>query len=534
MYRFEDMQPALAGAGGVGGLQPSARLRAAAPLAPSPAARQPFRLLVDLGVDIGSREWLRGAATCSALCYAATLFWPDTSALDAPVPAALSTAQWEEARALAIAPMSAGSTTGRRMAPTDAVQPLVDAPERPVMDFRVSLAAAGDLAGALTRAGVAQAEAASVTEMVGGVLPLAELAPGTVLDLRLGRRPRMSDPRPLERLSFRGSFALKVTIERVDGRLVLSRAPIAVDTTPLRIQGTIGASLYRSARAAGVAPHIVEAYIRALATQIGVPAGLSAGDRFDIIVEHRRAETGESESGNILYAGLDRINGRDIQLMPWSLGGNVQWLEASGVGRETSTGFRMPVQGRMTSGFGHRTHPIFGYARMHAGIDFGAPYGSPIVASANGQVTSAGWDGGYGNAVRISHGGGLTTLYGHMSRLAVSPGQPVAAGQVIGYVGSTGVSTGPHLHYELHRNGQRIDPASFRHVTRSQLTGAELEAFRNRMRGLLALPVGPAPAPRQATSISPVSPTAPIGRPIPRPIQPPVIPRPTAPRPGGY
>jgi murein DD-endopeptidase MepM/ murein hydrolase activator NlpD len=527
LYRFEDMQPALAGAGGVRGLQPSARLRAPVPAAPiaAPANEKPFRLLVDLGVDIGSRDWLRGAGTCIALCYAATLFWPDMSAVDGPVPAPFSTAEGEEARALAIAPMSAGSTTGRRMAPTDAVQPLVDAPERPVMDLRVSLAAAGDLPGALTRAGVAQGEAAIVAEMVGRVLPLAQLAPGTMLDLRLGRRPRMSDPRPLERLSFRASFALKITLERVDGRLVLSHVPIAVDASPLRIQGTIGASLYRSARGAGVPPHIVEAYIRAIATQIGVPGGLSAGDRFDIIVEHRRAETGESETGNILYAGLDRINGRDIQLMPWSLGGNVQWLEASGVGRESSNGFRSPVQGPVTSGFGYRTHPIFGYARMHSGIDFGAPHGSPIVASANGQIASAGWDGGYGKTVRINHGAGLTTLYGHMSSLAVSPGQSVAAGQVIGYVGSTGLSTGPHLHYELHRNGERIDPASFRHVSRSQLTGAELEAFRQRMRTLLALPPG-APAAQRTTSISPISPTAPIGRPISRPVQPPVIPRP--------
>jgi murein DD-endopeptidase MepM/ murein hydrolase activator NlpD len=164
---------------------------------------------------------------------------------------------------------------------------------------------------------------------------------------------------------------------------------------------------------------------------------------------------------------------------------------------------------------------------MHTGIDFGAPYGAPIVASANGQVASAGWDGGYGKAVRINHGAGLTTLYGHMSRVAVAPGQAVAAGQVIGYIGSTGLSTGPHLHYELHRGGQRIDPASFRHVTRSQLTGAELEAFRNRMRALLALPVGTAPAAQRTASISPVSPVS-------RPVQRPVTPRPTPPRPGQW
>jgi murein DD-endopeptidase MepM/ murein hydrolase activator NlpD len=532
------MQPAAAGAGAIRRLPTAPRARtspAAASLPPrASATAAPFQLLVDLGTGIGSRDWLRGAGTCFALCYAATAFWPDMSAVDAPVPAPLTDTQFEEARALSISPIALGSSTGRRMAPTDAVQPLVDAPERPVVDLRVSLAVAGDLPGALTRAGVAQGEAAQVAQMVGNVVPLAGLAPGTVLDLRLGRRARLSDPRPLERLSFRASFALKVDIERMDGRLVLSRVPIAVDTRPLRIQGIIGASLYRSARAAGVPPHVVETYIRALATQVGVPAGLSAGDRFDLIVEHRRAETGESETGALLYAGLDRATGRDIQLMPWSLGGGVQWLEAIGVGRETSTGFRMPVQGRMTSPFGYRIHPILRYRRMHTGIDFGAAYGAPIVASGPGTVSSAGWDGGYGKAVRLSHGGGLLTLYGHMSRLAVSPGQQVAAGQVIGYVGSTGMSTGPHLHYELHRNGQRIDPASFRHVIRSQLSGAELEAFRARMRSLLALPVGAAPAPAQSAGISPIRPAAPVGRPVPRPVQPPATPRPTAPRPGEW
>jgi murein DD-endopeptidase MepM/ murein hydrolase activator NlpD len=532
LYRFNELQPAVAG-GGAARLQPSLRastLRTPPRPAPAKPAPEPFRLVVDLGRDIGSRDWWRGAGTCIALCYAATCFWPDMNAVDALPPAGFDGNRWEEAQALAIQPTALGSATGRRMGPTDAVQPLTDAPDRPVMDLRVSLAAQGDLEGALARAGVSQGEAAQVAQMVGAVVPLAELTPGTVLDLKLGRRAKPSDPRPIEKLAFRASFALKIEIARVDGALALTRVPIGVDATPLRLQGTVGTSLYRSARAAGVPAHLVAAYIRVLSTQVGVPAGLAMGDRFDMIVEHRRAATGEVEIGNLLYVGLDRASGADIRMMPSASGGTAQWFEASGIGRETSSGFRMPVQGRMTSPFGYRIHPILGYRRLHTGIDFGAPMGTPIVASAPGQVASAGWDGGYGKAVRLNHGGGVLTLYGHMSRLAVSPGQRVAAGQVLGYVGSTGMSTGPHLHYEVHVNGQRVNPATFRHASRSALEGAELEAFRSRMRALLALPVGaPPPQAVQSVSIPPVRPTAPVARPVSQPLTPRPAPQPAAP-----
>jgi murein DD-endopeptidase MepM/ murein hydrolase activator NlpD len=175
--------------------------------------------------------------------------------------------------------------------------------------------------------------------------------------------------------------------------------------------------------------------------------------------------------------------------MQWDIGGETQWFEASGVGRETS-GLQRPVPGALTSGFGYRVHPILGYRRLHRGLDFGAAYGTPIVAATDGRVSHAGWGGGYGNVVELRHAGGLATRYGHMSRVAVRPGQAVRQGQVIGYVGSTGLSTGPHLHYEMFRNGQLIDPRSVRYVTRSQLSGADLEGFRSRLRTLLALPVG--------------------------------------------
>jgi murein DD-endopeptidase MepM/ murein hydrolase activator NlpD len=121
----------------------------------------------------------------------------------------------------------------------------------------------------------------------------------------------------------------------------------------------------------------------------------------------------------------------------------------------------LPVSSRsLTSSFGMRRHPTLGGHRMHSGIDLAAPMGSPIVATSDGVVSTAGWAGGYGLAVGLDHGGGLQTRFGHMSQVAVVPGQQVRRGQVIGYVGSTGRSTGPHLHYEMRVNGQAVNPIS--------------------------------------------------------------------------
>jgi murein DD-endopeptidase MepM/ murein hydrolase activator NlpD len=134
---------------------------------------------------------------------------------------------------------------------------------------------------------------------------------------------------------------------------------------------------------------------------------------------------------------------------------------SSSGGGSSSAGMQWPVNGPITSGFGYRTHPVLGYQRLHAGTDFGAGTGSPIVAAASGTVISAGWTGGYGNATIIAHGSGLATLYGHQSRLAVWAGTRVSKGQVIGYVGSTGMSTGPHLHFEVRRFGVPVDAVPY-------------------------------------------------------------------------
>jgi len=133
----------------------------------------------------------------------------------------------------------------------------------------------------------------------------------------------------------------------------------------------------------------------------------------------------------------------------------------AGQGITTCSGGRLaaPLQnGRVTSRFGYRTHPIFGTRRLHTGIDFGAASGTPILAAAAGEVVYAGWQGGYGNAVVIDHGGSLATLYAHQSGIGVRTGQRVAQGQAIGRAGSTGFSTGPHLHFEVRVNGTPVDP----------------------------------------------------------------------------
>jgi murein DD-endopeptidase MepM/ murein hydrolase activator NlpD len=118
----------------------------------------------------------------------------------------------------------------------------------------------------------------------------------------------------------------------------------------------------------------------------------------------------------------------------------------------------LPVSARLTGRFGMRAHPISGGMRAHSGVDLAAPYGSPIVATADGVIGTAGWSGGYGLLVAISHGGGVQTRYGHLSRLNVAAGQQVRRGDVIGFVGSTGESTGPHVHYEVRVNGVATDP----------------------------------------------------------------------------
>jgi len=258
-----------------------------------------------------------------------------------------------------------------------------------------------------------------------------------------------------------------------------------VDAHAQRFTGRIGENLTAALQNAGVPERQGREYVTILGRAIDLNGGLSVDDKFDLVIEH----DDENQPGRLLYIGLDRIARADVALLKWTDGKQVIWVNADGVGGENSAGMRLPVSGQVTSRFGNRFHPILGHERFHKGVDLRAAAGTPIVAAADGRVSSAGWHGGYGNQVRIMHAGGIETTYGHMSRIASWAGEAVRRGQVIGYVGSTGLSTGPHLHYEVLRNGRPVNPLSVKMASGpAQLEGAKLHAFHDELRKLLLLP----------------------------------------------
>lgn len=445
-------------------------------------------LVPDLAEDIGSARWFRGFGTMLALGGAAVLLWPSFAPLAAAPTTVLDEPARDELRVQGLRPLAYGADNGRHMDATAAVIALAAAPERPSVDLTATLGAGDSFPRMLQRAGLANADIARVLDLVGGQIKPGAIAAGTRFAIRLGARTSPAQPRPLEQLSFRPRFDLALDVRRSGGGLALASNAIAVDTTPLRIRGIVGGSLYRSARAAGAPPTAVQDYLRAIDQHMAFEE-IAPGDEFDLVFANRRATSGEQQPGDLVYAGVVRGGKPVLQLLRWGNDGAFYSPQGMAQGaQETSGAFGAPVNGRITSNYGARRHPILGYMRMHAGIDFGASWGAPIYAATDGRVSFAGWHGGHGNYVRLDHGSGIGTGYGHMSRLAVSPGMAVRRGQVIGYVGSTGLSTGPHLHYEMYRNGQTVNPLSIGTITRTaSVDPAQLAAFRSKLSQITAL-----------------------------------------------
>jgi len=439
----------------------------------------------DLGADIGALIWWRGLLTLIILITGAVMLRPTMIPFTAEGRAPLAGTALTAERAQAITPLAWGAETGTRMGATHAVTRLAGTPERPQIDVMASLGSGDAFARVLARNGVNDSDTRKATQLVSNIINLADIKPGTQLAMTLGRHASKDAPRPIEHLAFRARLDLKLELNRRGNDLTVTRVPIAVDYTPLRVQGQVGSSFYRAARAAGIPMESIEEAIHVLQNKIGFD-NIDSDARFDLVVEQARAATGEIEHGKLLYIGLERGD-QQTKMIQWTIDGHTDWYDLAGVA-ERRAGASMPVSNaHQTSGFGMRFHPILGYSRMHQGVDYGAAYGSPIHAIADGRVVYAGWHGGHGNFVKLNHAYGMGSGYGHMSRIAVSVGQYVAQGQIIGYVGSTGLSTGPHLHFETYRNGAVVDPHSVKFAATSLLEGKQLAAFRAKVSEFTAL-----------------------------------------------
>ncbi len=449
----------------------------------------------DLAEEIGSRRWLRGLATFLGLLLAALAFLPGFELKAAPAMQADIPVR-DEFRSQMIMPLGLGGDSGRRMAASSKVRPAHAGQDHSRTRLTAVFAGGDSLAGMLQRAGVSPQDASQASELVAAQVALGQIQPGTKIDLVLGDRSAPDQPRSLQSLDFKPRMDLALSVKRNGDALTLASHAIAADSAPLRIRGLVGASLYRSARSAGAPVSALQQYLQALDSHISLEGDIMPGDSYDMILSPKGGETVGGQSGKVLYVGLNRGDKPVVELMRW--GSDGQFYSADSITRPTvethTAGLTMPVNGRITSSFGMRRHPILGYARMHAGTDFGAAWGSPIFATANGTVSFAGRHGGHGNYVRLDHGGGLGTGYGHMSRIAVSPGQSVRSGQVIGYVGSTGLSTGPHLHYEMYRSGRTVNPLGTQFATTTtvvqKVDPKQQAAFKAKLNQLKAIRAG--------------------------------------------
>ena len=245
--------------------------------------------------------------------------------------------------------------------------------------------------------------------------------------------------------------------------------------------GEIEVSLFVAGQEAGIPTPVMIDLIRIYSFDVDFQREIRQGDSFRLLYESYQDITGQpAKTGEILFASLT-LRGVEKTLYRFTpKSGNSDYFDDKGRSVR-KTLMRTPIDGaRLSSGFGLRKHPILGYSRMHRGVDFAAPRGTPIYAAGDGTIERAGRNGGYGKYIRIRHNGSYKTAYAHMKGYAkgIKKGKRVKQGQIIGYVGSTGRSTGPHLHYEVIHNGKQVNPRKIKLPSGETLKGQDLENFQ--------------------------------------------------------
>jgi len=245
------------------------------------------------------------------------------------------------------------------------------------------------------------------------------------------------------------------------------------------VRNVIKNNLYSSAIETGVEPNIIVEFARIYGFEVDFQRDIRKGDWFEILYEKFIDDNNKvRDTGKIIYASM-YVNGEEINLYNFKYKNEEEYYDIKGKSITKSL-MKTPINGaRLSSSFGMRKHPILGYNKMHRGTDFAAPSGTPIMASGSGTVTRARWCGGGGNCVKIKHNSTYETIYAHMKSFAkgIKEGRKVKQGQIIGYVGSTGMSTGPHLHYEVVVNGKKVNSQRLKLPSGKTLKGDSREKF---------------------------------------------------------
>ena len=359
--------------------------------------------------------------------------------------------------AFGIAPGSAPADVAQKLVSQEIALPqLAPMPPEPQRFFAEERVLRGDTVAALfERLAVRDGKAMDFlrTDATGRSL-FRQLVPGRMLHAETG-----NDGELLALRYFMNASTL-LEVNRTDAGFNARQRTISEPPRLVYKSATIQSSLFAAADGAGIPDAVAMQVARVFATDIDFHVDLRRGDRFSVVYE-MIYDSGEFVAPGRIVSAEFTNDGREYHAVLFTDESGVDGYYSLDGSNRAKAFLRSPVEfSRVSSGFGGRLHPIFKNWRAHTGVDFAAPQGTRVLASADGTVISAGARGGYGNAVEIRHGGGITTLYGHLSAFAsgIRAGTRVRQGEPIGYVGHTGYATGPHLHYEFKVAGIHQDP----------------------------------------------------------------------------
>ena len=290
---------------------------------------------------------------------------------------------------------------------------------------------------------------------------------------------RSSDKTDMEvlKIEYPISKTTYVNIDKVKDGLEITKNITQLFKKNIVVEGKILNNLYSSAVKAKMEPNVIIEFARIFGFEVDFQRDIRKGDEFEVMYERYMDDTNKFiQTGKILYAYL-KVNNQKIKLYRFESKNDFDFYDEKGKSIKKAL-MKTPINGaRLSSPFGNRKHPILGFTKHHNGTDFAAPTGTPIMASGNGTVIKAGWCGNGGNCVRIRHNSSYTTGYGHLSKFATKTGRRVRQGQIIGYVGNTGMSTGPHLHYTVKYNGKFINSQKLKLPSGKILKGEERKLF---------------------------------------------------------